>query len=63
MSETSINGEEAHRSEYTSGSGSFKSIAYFQVDVEEYLGYIIRLISSPEDFDKYIPTFERVAII
>jgi hypothetical protein len=61
MSETSINGKEAHRSEYTSGGGSFKTIAYFLVETEEYLGYIIRLISSPEDFDKYVPTFERVA--
>jgi hypothetical protein len=61
MSETSINGKEAHRSEYTSGSGSFKTIAYFVVDAEEYLGYIIRLISNPEAFDKYVLTFERVA--
>jgi hypothetical protein len=61
MSETTINGREAHRAEYTSGGGSFKTIAYFLVDTEEYLGYITRLVSSPEDFDKYIQTFERVA--
>lgn len=63
MSETSINGKEAHRSEYTSGGGSFKTIAYFLVDTEEYLGYIIRLISNPEDFDKYVPTFESCIFI
>jgi hypothetical protein len=59
LSETSINGMQAHRAEYN--TTSFKTIQYFIVDEEEYLGYIIELTSDPEDFNEYVPTFERVA--
>jgi hypothetical protein len=61
MSETSINGYNAHRAEYT--TAAFETIQYFVVDAEEYLGYIIEPTADPEDFDKYIPTFESCILI
>jgi hypothetical protein len=31
------------------------------VGPEEYIGYIIDLSAGSEDFDRHVPTFERVA--
>jgi hypothetical protein len=59
MSETSINGMQAHRAEHTS-IPFFKTDQYFIVD-PEYTGYIIKLNSNSDNFDRHVPTFERVA--